>query len=207
MTNRLSKWSRQSSRMICLMAACGLMYACTDEYLLDDEKPTWLNTSIYESLEKSGNFTTYLRLLADEDVNPKNEASRDLTDELKKTGSKTVFVADDDAWNAFFKKNATLPKSNPWHYATSYEKLSVAQKKLLIHTSMLNNAIVMENLASSEASGDNSPTRGEYMRRFTDVSKTDTITYVASEDLPYTLNPVDKDYWARFRQEVTESTL
>ena len=215
MTNRLSKWSRQSSRMICLMAACGLMYACSDDFFYDDKKPDWLNESIYESLEKDGNFKTYLRLLADDDVNPKNEGARNLTDELKKTGSKTVFVADDAAWEAFFKKNATLPESNPWHYATSYENLSVAQKKLLIHTSMLNNAIVMENLASSEASGDNSPTRGEYMRRFTDVAKTDTISYIASKDLPYTLSPVDKDYWQRFREEnggngiylVTDSSL
>jgi len=213
MTNRLSKWSRQSSRMMCLMAACGLMYACSDDFVLDDTKPDWLNESIYESLEKSGNFTTYLKLLADEDVNPAN--ARPLTEELSKTGSKTVFVADDAAWEAFFKKNATLPESNPWHYATSYENLSVAQKKLLIHTSMLNNAIVMENLASSEASGDNSPARGEYMRRFTDVSKTDSITYIKPEDLPITYNPVDKDYWQRFRKEndgngiylVTDSSL
>ena len=213
MTNRLSKWSRHSSRMICLMAACGLMYACKDEYLLDDAKPGWLNSSIYESLEKSGNFKTYLRLLADKDVNPAN--ARPLTEELSKTGSKTVFVADDAAWEAFFKKNEKLPESNPWHYATSYENLSVAQKKLLIHTSMLNNAIVMENLASSEASGENPPTRGEYMRRFTDVAATDTITYIKSEDLPVDYNPVDKDYWYRFRKEnggngiymVTDSSL
>ena len=211
MTNRLSKWSRQSSRMIGLMAACGLMYACSDEFLLDDEKPSWLNESIYESLEKSGNFTTYLRLLADKDVNPENATP--LSEELKRTGSKTVFVANDAAWDAFFKKNATLPKENPWHTATSYENLTLAQKKLMIHTSMLNNAIVMENLASSEASGDNSPTRGEYMRRFTDVAKTDTITYVAPEDLPITYNPVDKDYWEKFRASnkgiylVTDSSL
>ena len=213
MTNRLSKWSRQSYRMICLMAACGLTYACHDEFILDDKMPDWLNTSIYESLEKSGNFKTYLRLLADEDVNPAN--ARPLTEELSKTGSKTVFVADDAAWEAFFEKNKSLPESNPWHYATSYENLSVAQKKLMIHTSMLNNAIVMENLASSEASGDNPPTRGEYMLRFTDVAATDTITYIKSEDLPVDYSPVDKDYWQRFRQEnggngiylVTDSSL
>ena len=95
MTNRLSKWSRQSSRMICLMAVCGLTYACSDIFPLDDEMPDWLNTSIYESLEKSGNFKIYLRLLADEDVNPAN--ARPLTEELSKTGSKTVFVANDAA--------------------------------------------------------------------------------------------------------------
>ena len=179
MTNRLSKWSRYSSRVVCLLAACGLMYACKDEFILDDEKPSWLNSSIYESLEQKGNFRTYLKLLADKDVNP--EGVRPLTDVLSRTGSKTVFVANDSAWDAFFAANAHLPEANPWHYATSYENLSQAQKKLLIHTSMLNNAIVMENLASSQSDGTSSPTRGEYMRRYTDVEATDSITFLESE--------------------------
>ena len=210
MTNRFSKWSRHSSRVVCLLAACGLMYACKDEFILDDEKPSWLNSSIYESLEQRGNFRTYLRLLADKDVN--TEGMRSLTDVLSRTGSKTIFVANDSAWDAFFAANEKLPKGNPWHYATSYENLSQAQKKLLIHTSMLNNAIVMENLASSQSDGTNSPTRGEYMRRYTDVEATDSITFVASKDLPFSYNNynvlneatgkygTDKDYWERFRE-------
>ncbi|MBO4482329.1 MAG: hypothetical protein J5735_00765 [Prevotella sp.] len=199
MTNRFSNWSRHSSRVVCLLAACGLMYACKDEFILDDEKPSWLNSSIYESLEQKGNFRTYLKLLADKDVNP--EGVRSLTDVLSRTGSKTVFVANDSAWDAFFAANAQLPEANPWHYATSYENLSQAQKKLLIHTSMLNNAIVMENLASSQSDGTNSPTRGEYMRRYTDVEATDSITYVASADLPFSYSAYEKDYWERFREE------
>ena len=199
MTNRLSKWSRHSSRVVCLLTLCGLMYACKDEFILDDEKPSWLSSSVYESLEQKGNFRTYLRLLADKEVNP--EGVRPLTDVLSQTGSKTVFVANDEAWDAFFAANALLPESNPWHYATSYEKLSTAQKKLLIHTSMLNNAIVMENLASSESNGTSSPTRGEYMRRYTDVETTDSITYVAPQDLPFTYSITEKDYWERFREE------
>ena len=201
MTNRLGKWSRYSSRVVYLLAACGLMYACKDEYVLDDEKPSFLNSSIYESLEQSGHFRTYLKLLADDDVNPKGENVRLLTDVLKRTGSKTVFVANDSAWDAFFAANAQLPEGSPWHYATSYENLSQAQKKLLIHTSMLNNAIVMENLASSQSEGTNSPTRGEYMRRYTDVVATDSITYVAPQDLPISYSTTEKDYWARFRGE------
>ena len=203
MTKRISKWSRHSSRVACLLAVCGLMYACKDEFILDDEKPTWLNSSIYESLEQKGNFRTYLRLLADKDVNAEGE--RTLTDVLSRTGSKTVFVANDSAWDAFFEANAKLPESNPWHYATSYENLSVAQKKLLIHTSMLNNAIVMENLASSQSDGTNSPTRGEYMRRYTDVMVTDSIMYVPASELPdcynyYYKGGVEKDYWLQFRE-------
>lgn len=198
MRNRLSKMCKRTSWMLILLAACGATSSCKDEYLLDDEKPSWLNSSIYHSLQEKGNFSNYLRLLADPDVNPTN--ARPLTEVLSRTGSKTVFVADDAAWQAFFQKNATLPTSNPWHGATSYEKLSVAQKKLLIHTSMLNNAIVMENLASSEGSN---VQRGEYMRRYTDVEATDSITFLDGESLPinYNLKNGETDYWARFRSE------
>lgn len=207
MRNRFSKWSRHSSGMVCLLAACGLMYGCKDEYLLDEEKPSWLSSSIYESLEKGyvdsngekATFNTYLRLLADKDVQPAN--ARPLIEVLNRTGSKTVFVANDEAWKKFFEANAALPESNPWHNATEYDKLSVAQKKLLIHTSMLNNAIVMENLASSDASAGGKPVRGEYMRRFTDVQTTDSITYMTPEMIPYSYNPTDKDFWWRFRAE------
>ncbi len=169
--------------------------------MYDDEKPSWLNTSIYESLQKSGQYTTYLRLLSDADVNPKN--ARPLTEVLSRTGSKTVFVANDEAWKKFFEENAQRPESDPWHTATSYENLSVSQKKLLIHTSMLNNAIVMENLASSESQGTDIPTRGEYMRRYTDVELTDTVTFLDGNSLPinYSEGNGEKDYWSRFRSE------
>ena len=211
MRNRFSKWSRQSSKMAYLLASCGLLYACQDPFTLDDEKPSWLNSSIYQSLQdgvehtlddgskKMLTFNTYLRLLSDPDVNPANV--RPLSDVLGRTGSKTVFVADDEAWEKFFRENADLPEINPWHTATSYENLTLSQKKLLIHTSMLNNAIVMENLASSEGSGNARPVRGEYMRRFTDVELTDTIAYETPENLPYSFNVNEKDYWARFRAE------
>lgn len=198
MKNRLSTISKSASWMLVLLAACGVTSSCKDEYTLDDEKPSWLNSSIYESLESKGNYSNYLRLLGDPDVNPTN--ARPLTEVLSRTGSKTVFVADDEAWNDFFKKNASLPESNPWHTATSYDNLSVAQKKLIIHTSMLNNAIVMENLASSEGA---QVTRGEYMRRFTDVEATDSITYLDGNSLPvnYNIGNGETDYWSRFRTE------
>ena len=190
---------KSASWMLVLLAAYGITSSCKDEYRLDDEKPGFLNSSIYESLESKGNYKYYIRLLGDKDVNPAN--ARPLTEVLSRTGSKTVFVADDEAWEAFFKKNATLPESDPWHTATSYENLSVSQKKLLIHTSMLNNAIVMENLASNMENG--SMTRGEFMRRYTDVETTDSITYLDGNSLPtnYNVGNEEKDYWWRFRTE------
>lgn len=199
MRNRLSKMGKSASWMFVLLATCGVTSSCKDEYRLDDEKPSFLNSNIYQSLESKGNYKYYIRLLGDADVNPAN--ARPLTEVLSRTGSKTVFVADDEAWEAFFKKNAMLPESNPWHTATSYENLSVSQKKLLIHTSMLNNAIVMENLASNMENG--SMTRGEFMRRYTDVETTDSITYLDGNSLPTNFNVgnEEKDYWWRFRTE------
>ena len=208
MKNRFSTTAKHMARALCVFAVCGLSWSCTDDYKWDDEKPTWLNSSIYESLQTGmkddqGNvthtFSNYLRLLEDRDVNP--EGVRNLKDVLSKTGSKTVFVADDNAWEAFYQRNATLPETNPWHNATSYNRLSPAQKKLLIHASMLNNAIVMENLASSDGQGDAAPARGQYMRRYTDVDLVDSITFLPAEEVPYTYNAADdenRNFWKEF---------
>ncbi len=199
MKNRFGTFCRHASRALGAMAFLGLVWSCTDDYVLDDEKPEWLSKSIYSYLEERGSFQNFLKLVADPDINSVND--RPLTEELSRTGSKTLFVANDDAWNAFFQKNATLPKTNPWHTATSFENLSKSQKKLLIHSSMLNNAIVMENLASEEGSGSGSPQRGMYMRRYTDFMLTDTVAYLAPEDVPYSYNDDDMGYWKRFRPE------
>ncbi len=198
MKNRLSVLSRKAYFMLLLLAVSGISTSCKDEYTLDDEKPSWLKSSIYESLEDKGAYTNYLRLLGDPDVNP--TTARPLTEVLSRTGSKTVFVANDSAWDAFYAQNRLLPESNPWHTATCYENLSASQKKLLIHTSMLNNAIVMENLSSSDGS---ISSRGSYMRRYTDVNATDSITHVDGSSLPinYNVGNEEEDFWSRFRTE------
>lgn len=212
MKNRLSNLSRNACFMMLLLAVSGVSTSCKDEYELDDEKPSWLDTSIYDKLQNKGNYKNYLRLIGDPDVNPTN--ARPLTEVLSRTGSKTVFAADDDAWATFYANNATLPATNPWHNATCYENLSVSQKKLLIHTSMLNNAIVMENLSASSS---DISSRGDFMRRYTDVEATDSITYLDGNSLPYSYNVGnnENDHWHRFRTQyggkglymVNDSTL
>ena len=197
--------------MLLLLAVSGVSTSCKDEYTLDDEKPSWLSTSIYDGLAADGHYTNYIRLLNDPDVNPPKDSTDEYTarpfkEVLQQTGSKTVFVADDDAWKAFFEKNAQRPVTDPWHTATSYENLSRNQKKLLMHTSMLNNAIVMENLSSSDVS---ISTRGDFLRRYTDVATTDSVTYLDGNSLPINYNQDlrkdgtkgEKDYWWRFRTE------
>ena len=149
MRNRLSKCSKHVAFAACMLALGGSFSACQDEYTLDDAKPVWLNSSIYETLESDGSYTNYLRLIADRDVNAGESDESSLVQILSKTGSKTVFAPNDQAWQNFFEANKKLPKANPWHYAQSYEQLSKNQKKLLLHTSMLNNAITMESLSSN----------------------------------------------------------
>ena len=197
MRNRLSKCSKHVAFAACMLALGGSFSACQDEYTLDDAKPVWLNSSIYETLESDGSYTNYLRLIGDPDVNTgENNDESSLVQILSKTGSKTVFAANDQAWQNFFEANKKLPKANPWHYAQSYEQLSKNQKKLLLHTSMLNNAITMESLSSN--SGE-TPTPGMYLRRYTDVEVVDTITKIAVTDLP-------KSYWTADKQ-ATEDGL
>jgi hypothetical protein len=113
---------------------------------------------------------------------------------LSKPGAKTLFAATDEAWQNFFEANKKLPKSNPWHYAQSYETLSKNQKRLLFHTSLLHHAIASEHLSSSS---DETPVRGCYLRKYTDVVALDSVTRVAVTDLPVS-------YWSADRQATEE---
>lgn len=199
MKNRFSTLSKSAKFMLVLLAAYGVTSSCKDEYRLDDEKPSWLNSSVYESLASKGTYINYLRLIGDRDVNAEN--ARPISEVLSKTGSNTVFAANDKAWEEFFAHNATLPETNPWHNATSYEKLSRSQKLLLMNTSMLDHAVVMENLSSEEIKG--SMVRGRIMRRFTRAHTTDSITWLPADQLPinYSVGNGETDLWARFRTE------
>ena len=70
-----------------LFAAGMGIFSCTDSYDLDDDQPSNLN-NIYGYLRDQGNFQNTLRL-----INDLGQAEI-----LSKTGSKTMFVANDDAF-------------------------------------------------------------------------------------------------------------
>ena len=85
------------------LALAGLMTSCIDKYeeVDADSKPSWLGESIYAELKNpnqerlTGTFSTYLRLVDDLGYG----------EVLSRTGSKTVFPANDEAFQRFFSSN------------------------------------------------------------------------------------------------------
>ena len=81
----------------------GLMSSCVDKYeeVPSDEKPSWLGGSIYSELQTpdqtklTGTFNTYLRLVND----------LGYSEIMDRTGSLTVFPANDEAFARFFASN------------------------------------------------------------------------------------------------------
>ena len=111
---------------------CMAMVSCSKDYLVDEENlPSWLGESIYGELKNpkslNGTFNTYIRLIDD----------LGYADVLGKTGSKTVFPANDAAFEAYFAGG------NNRYGATSYDDLTYNQKAQLLYSSMLDNAFLM----------------------------------------------------------------
>lgn len=160
--------ARQRRNMV--IAACGLlmgvwaMQGCKDDTLLTGQ-PSWLGNSIYERLQEDGNYKTVLRLI--------DELGQH--DVLSQTGSKTLFAANDSAYQAWYGHNS-------WG-VNSYEQLSLAQKKLLLNNSMINNAYLIELL--SNVSG-NPPMEGMCMRRETATTIYDSVEILNPAKMPNT---------------------
>ena len=163
----------------------GLMTSCIDKYeeVDADSKPSWLGGSIYSELKNpnqarlTGTFNTYLRLIDD----------LGYAETLNRTGSKTVFPANDEAFKRFFS-------DNQWGVG-SYEELTEAQKKLLLYTSMLDNALLL-SLLPNVSNGSAEPDKGEAVKHATNVSIIDTIQSMTSADMPK-----GTTYWDKYAEK------
>lgn len=148
-----------------LFAAGFGMYSCSDTYDLGEKQPTGLN-SIYGYMQEQQNFTNYLRLIDD----------LGQAEILSKTGSKTMFIADDEAFARFYKNNS-------WG-VTKYEDLKPAQKKLLLNSAMIDNPYSSSMLSTAVATGDTgSPIKGEVCRRSSSLTLYDSVSVFSKEDL------------------------
>ncbi len=164
------------------IVALGMMSSCQkDELVPEDSKPEWLGASVYEELRNgqhlSGDFTTYMKLI--DDLGYKEVLSR--------TGSKTIFPANDEAFARFFQKNS--------YGVSSYDQLSEGMKKQLLYTSMLDNAMLAGMLSNVKAD-DNNVSRGVAVKHATNISITDTITKLDAAQMPQS-----NTYWDAYRSK------
>ena len=162
--------------MACLLFVCATVQSCRDEYYYDDREPDFLGASIYEYLEEKGNFTLFLKVI--EDLNYKEV--------LSKTGSKTLFVANDDAFLKGIKEE--------WGF-DSYAQLTPAHKRIILNNAMLDNAYLLELMSNTPASSATSePNIGRCLRQVTSATAPDSIGLFFDADLPQN-NPD----WDKFR--------
>lgn len=165
------------------LICAGLMTSCIDkdEPVDSDHKPASLGGSIYAELKNpnqnylTGTFNTYLRLV--DDLNYSSTLSR--------TGSKTVFPANDEAFERFFQ-------NNKWG-VSSYEGLSTSQKKLLLYSSMIDNALLVSML-SNVSGGTDGITAGLGLKHATSVSVIDSITHYYG---PLEM-PANNSWWTKY---------
>ena len=164
----------------------GLTTSCIDknEEVDADSKPEWLGESIYAELKNpnqnalTGTFNTYLRLVDD----------LGYAETLNRTGSKTIFPANDEAFDRFFK-------NNEWG-VTSYDQLTESQKKLLLYSSMIDNAMLVSML--SNTNGTDGILRGYAIKHQTAISATDAITHIYSlADMPKS-----NKYWTKHKDGI-----
>ena len=148
----------------------GLVLSSCQEYDLDEKAPDGYGASIYSWLDEQGNFTNMVRLIDD----------LSYREVLDKTGSKTLFAADDEAFGRFFQKN-------DWG-VRSYEGLSMAQKRMLLFGAMIDNSYQVQSLSSTEG-----PIEGNCMRRQSSQSIYDTVQVMHSKDVPNAI------YWKGYQ--------
>ena len=152
--------------MACLLFVCAMVQSCRDEYFYDDREPDFIGSSIYDYLDGEGDFTYFLRVI--NDLGYKNV--------LQKTGSKTLFVANDEAFKKGIKEE--------WGF-DEYSQLTAAHKRMILYGAMLDNAYLLEMLSKMQSSGANAePIPGLCLRQVTSTSVTDTIGLFSYKEFP-----------------------
>ena len=180
MKTRIQFWKqRQGFRLLrnrCWMMAAavalvgGVALTSCQEYDLDEKSPEGWGNSIYSWLDEQGNYTNTVRLIND----------LNYQEVLSKTGSKTLFVADDAAYKRFFKNNS-------WG-VSKYDDLTPSMKKMFLFGNMLGNSIQLNSLSTIQGK----PLKeGQAMRRFSELGEWDSVPILKPQDMP-----VNK-YWQR----------
>src|SRR5574344_936999 len=168
-TNFARRCRQRLLTSVMLLAGIFSLIACSG-YDLDEKDPSWLGASIYDYLNEQGTYTNTVKIIND----------LGYKDVLAKTGSKTLFVADDNAFDRFFSNNTWGVKR--------YEDLTTPMKKMLLFGSMINNSFQVNTLSSTEG-----PVEGNCMRRLTAATVYDTVPIIKAPEMPSTV------YWTRYK--------
>lgn len=163
---------------MCFALCLPLLNSCKDDYIYDDKEPEWLGANAYAYLESSGRFSSYLALV--DDLGYKETLSR--------TGSKTLFPADDDAFGRYLKANG-YDGSGP----DFIHSLTLPEKRFLFNASMLNKTCLAYQLSDVQGEG-NSTGEGLAVRGYVTTSYLDDVNHLDVSELPQT------DYWKRFTE-------
>lgn len=172
----VSKVGRYIS-VACLLLVCTIVQSCRDEYFYDDREPDFIGSSIYDYLKSQGNFEHFLKVVDDLKYG----------EVLQRTGSKTLFVADDTAFMKGIEEEWGIKDT---------AQLTAAHKRLILNSAMLDNAYLLEMLSKlPSADSYAEPTPGQCLRRVTSAVVTDTIPVFLSTDLP-----TNNKHWANLRK-------
>ena len=163
--------------ILSVLVAASFTWSCRPDFDLDKRFPEWLGTSIYETLDKGFDghtFKYYVRLI--DSLGQKSI--------LAKTGSRTLFVADDEAFERFLAK---CPLAG--YRSIRFEDLTQAQMKMILKGSMLNNVYQVAAL-SSTSTENNGVKLGDCMRKVSTMSEYDSVRVMQQSEMP------DSKYWA-----------
>ena len=114
-SKNLLKMGWRGTSCVVALSACLISFTSCDKYDLDKTDPEGWGASIYSYLAEDGHYTNTIKLIED----------LDQKEVLAKTGSKTLFVADDDAYARFFS-------NNKWG-VSRYEQLSTFVGSVIIY--------------------------------------------------------------------------
>ncbi len=174
-------WQRKAIGGCLLLAlTLGGATSCRDDYPYDNEEPTWLGANIYDWLQSNGQYSTYLAFI--------NRLELDGT--LSRTGSKTLFPANDDAYARYFRQSG-LAGSSPRDVVNT---LSRAEANYLFNASMLNMAYLDNMLANVPNSNSDDDGEGAALVRDASATIFDRIQYRPMATLPTT------EWWERFTE-------
>ena len=190
--HRLTKFGVSSVLAMFMLFISGSLQSCKDwldDYPYDDPgDPEWLGSSVYDFLKEGTPNHTYANFVAIIDSLGEKES-------LSRTGSKTLFIADDAAFERFFNDG-----NNVWG-VTSVSEMTRAQMKIILYNSMLDNAMLLDMLSNT---GIATNQEGTCLRRWSSSKVIDTIPLVVSSDLENQANvtycyhanwPTYNQYW------------